>query len=187
MMVAPIAMPAERTDDELLAAGDSESFAIFYRRHVEWVLGFLQRRTRDPELAADLASEVFAAALVARKRYKPRDGRANSWLFRIALNKLTDAQRRGWAEDRARRQLRMQPVLPDDADLRRIEALGDEVEAMVYVRELPPEQRAAISAHVLHGRSYADIAGQLGVSEAVTRKRVSRGLAALRTRMGGQR
>jgi RNA polymerase sigma factor (sigma-70 family) len=187
MMLAPIAMSTERTDDDLLAASDSESFAIFYRRHVDWVMGFLQRRTRDPELAADLTSEVFAAALLARRRYKPRDGRANSWLFRIALNKLTDAQRRGWAEDRARRRLGMQPVLPDDEDLRRIEGLGQEVEAMAYVRELPVEQRAAVTAHVIRGRSYADIASELGVSEAVTRKRVSRGLAALRMRMGGQR
>jgi RNA polymerase sigma-70 factor (ECF subfamily) len=83
------------SDDELLAAGDPQSFAAFYRRHVNWVLGYLQRRTRNPELAADLTAEVFAAALLGRRRYRPRDGHANSRLFRIALNKLADSQRRG--------------------------------------------------------------------------------------------
>jgi sigma-70-like protein len=36
------------------------------------------RRTGDPELAADLAAEAFAAALVAVRRY--RAGPAPAWL-----------------------------------------------------------------------------------------------------------
>lgn len=181
-----VAIADTRTDDELLCAGDPESFALFYRRHLDWVLGFLQRRTRDPELAADLAAEVFAAALLARRRYRPRDGHANSWLFRIAVNKLTDAQRRGSAETRARDRLRMQPVIPDDDDLRAIEALGEEVSALVALDHLPDEQRSAITARVLHDRDYGEIAVRQGVSETVVRKRVSRGLAALRARIGAR-
>jgi RNA polymerase sigma-70 factor (ECF subfamily) len=95
--------PELRTDDELLISGDAGDFEVFYRRHAEWVLGYLARRTRDADLAADLCAEVFAAALLSRPRYRARDGHANSWLFRIAANKLADAQRRGYAEDRARR------------------------------------------------------------------------------------
>ncbi len=176
-----------RSDDDLLLAGDPESFAIFYRRHVDWVLGFLQRRTHDPELAADLAAETFAAALLARRRYQPRDGHANSWLFRIALNKLTDAQRRGAAEDRARRRLGMERVVPDEDDLRRIERLGEEVSALGAVAALPAEQRDAIRARVLEEREYSEVAARLGVSEVVARKRVSRGLAALRSTVGAPR
>ena len=178
-----LAMVRELTDDELLLAGDTESFALFYRRHVDWVLGFLHRRTRDPELAADLCAEVFAAALLARGRYKPRDGAANSWLYRIALNKLNDALRRGYAEDRARRKLGMQPVVPDDADLRRIEELGE----AELLADLPGDQAQAVRARVLDELEYDEIATGLGVSEAVVRKRVSRGLAALRGRIGGGR
>ena len=53
-------------DDELLAGHDVASFALFYRRHVDAMLGFFSRRTRDAELAADLTAETFAAALAAR-------------------------------------------------------------------------------------------------------------------------
>ena len=42
----------------------------------------------------------------------------------------------------------------------------------------------AVQAHVVAERDYAEIAQDLNVSEAVVRKRVSRGLAALRHRMG---
>ena len=178
-------MDDPRSDDELMCAGDPESFGVFYRRHLDWVLAFLQRRTGDPEVAADLAAETFAAALLARRRYRPGDGQANSWLFRIALNKLTDAQRRGRAQDHARQRLRMQPVVPDDDDLRHIEALGRDTNVLAVLNELPPPQRRAVTARVLLERDYDDIAAQHGVSETVARKRVSRGLAALRARIGG--
>ena len=60
-------------DENLLAAtarGDADAFAVFYRRHLALVLGFCLRATGDREVAADLASEVFAAALVACGRYR---------------------------------------------------------------------------------------------------------------------
>lgn len=173
-------MVRELTDDELLLAGDADSFSLFYRRHVDWVLGFLHRRTGDPELAADLCAEVFAAALIARDRYRPRDGKANSWLYRITLNKLNDSFRRGYAENRARRKLGMQRLDLDDDDLRRIEELGD----ADLLAGLPVDQAQAVRARVLDELDYDEIAAGLGVSEAVVRKRVSRGLGSLRGRVG---
>ena len=66
-------MPAAtlRTDDELLSSDDPEAFGVFYDRHVRALLGYFARRTRDPEVAADLTAETFASALVARRRFKP--------------------------------------------------------------------------------------------------------------------
>lgn len=69
VVVEPIA--DSRGDDELLVAtadGDAEAFAVFYRRHVGEVLGFLSRRTGSYELAADLAGETFAGALLGCRR-----------------------------------------------------------------------------------------------------------------------
>ena len=175
---------AEPSDAELLTASDTRSFELFYRRNFEAVLGFFARRTRDPELAADLAAETFAAALIARRRFRQGQGRADSWLFSIAYHKLADAQRRGAAEDRARRRLGMERIELTDGDLARIEQLADENQAQASVDGLPPDQGDAIRAHVLRGRSYADIARSQHTSEAVVRKRVSRGLAVLRSRMG---
>ena len=175
---------ADPSDSELLSATDTRSFELFYRRNFEAVLGFFARRTRDPELAADLTAETFAAALTARRRYKPGKGHADSWLFAIAYHKLADAQRRGAAEDRARRRLGMERIELTDGDLLRIEQLADENRALASVEQLAPEQRDAITAHVLRDRSYADIARSTKTSEAVVRKRVSRGLAIVRQRIG---
>src|SRR3954467_3044883 len=114
------------TDEELLSARDAASFELFYCRHVDALLGFFARRTRDPELAADLAAETFAAALASRRRYRPEAGAAAGWLYGIGTKKLADAQRRGYAEMRARRRMGMERIELDDDDFARIEALGAE-------------------------------------------------------------
>ena len=180
-------MPAiDDIDDRLLASGAAEDFGRFYDRHVRTVLGYFQRRTRNPELAADLTAETFAAALVGRRRFKPGPVPASVWLFGIARHKLADWQREGVAEDRMRRRLGLERLAVSEADVELIVWLGDEVAAQL-VSELPEDQADAVRAHVLEDRPYREIAAAGHTSEAAVRKRVSRGLSALRTRMGGDR
>ena len=174
-------------DEELLAGHDVASFALFYRRHVDAMLGFFSRRSRDAELAADLTAETFAAALAGRARYRPEAGAAVSWLFAIAMHKLVDAQRRGHAERRAQRRLGMERIELDDEDIARINALGDDPGVASWLQTLSHDQAEAIRAHVIDERSYEAIAEHEHVSPAVVRKRVSRGLAVVRDRMGSRR
>ena len=179
----------EPTDDELLVAarGDAAAFEAFYRRHVDAVTGYFMRRTRDPEVAADLMAETFAAALLGVRRYRPGGEPASAWLFGIARNKLARWQRRQGVERRARRRLGIGRLELDDADLAAIESLADAQRAEEVLRgelgRLPDEQRQAITAHVVDEREYADIAREQGVSEPAVRQRVSRGLRRLRARM----
>jgi len=174
------------SDDLLLAAYDAASFERFYVRHVDGLLGYFARRTPDAELAADLTAETFAAALAGRRRYRPGAGPAAGWLYGIAAKKLADAQRRGYAERRARQRLGMERLELSDEDVARIERLSDSERATLLVGELHDDQRRAIVAHVVDERSYHDIAVELDTSEAVVRKRVSRGLATVRGLMGGR-
>jgi DNA-directed RNA polymerase specialized sigma24 family protein len=75
----------------------------------------------------------------------------------------------------------MEPITLDDDDLERIEAtVGRRVDVDGILAELPADQRAAVRARILDERSYPEIAVDLSCSEAVARKRVSRGLARLR-------
>jgi RNA polymerase sigma-70 factor (ECF subfamily) len=173
----------EATDRELLLKGDAAAFAVFYDRHAEWVLGFLRRRSPDGEAAADLAAEVFAAALSGRRRYRSKDESAHAWLLAIASNKLNSALRSGYAERRARTRLAMRPVEVTDDDVARIDALA-EVSVVELLQDLPTDQRTAVLARIVDEGEYADIAVTQGVSEAVVRQRVSRGLAGLRRQWG---
>ena len=179
--------PTAVSDEALLAGTDPAGFEEFYGRHVDTLLGFFARRTRDAELAADLTAETFAAALSGRRRFDAGHGSAVGWLFGIAMKKLADAQRRGYADKKARRRLGMERIDLTDADIARIDRLGESTAASALVEALAPDQREAIRAHVLDERSYADIAADIEVSEAVVRKRVSRGLKTVRERMGARR
>jgi RNA polymerase sigma factor (sigma-70 family) len=174
------------TDEELLASPEREAFGMFYDRHARSVLEYFARRTRDPESAADLTAETFAAAIVARRRFRPGSVPAAAWLFGIAHHKLADSQRRGRAENRALRRLGVQRPRLGEEDARLVELMADEVSAQL-LSELPKDERRAIQAHVLEGREYAEIAAAAVISEPAARMRVSRGLGRLRARMGGQR
>jgi RNA polymerase sigma factor (sigma-70 family) len=176
-----------RTDEDLLhdTPENPEAFGIFYRRHVDPVLSFFRVRTGDPELAADLMAETFAAALLAAPRFKPRREPAVAWLFTIARRKLIDSWRRGRVEDAARRKLGMEPIELDDGGLARIDALVDEerdpLPLLELMNRLPDEQREALRLRVIDERDYPDIARQLECSEAVVRQRVSRATRSLRS------
>jgi RNA polymerase sigma factor (sigma-70 family) len=177
----------DATDEQLLVARDAASFELFYVRHVDAVLGFFARRTFDAETAADLCAETFAAALSSRHRFRADGPPATAWLFGIGAKKLADAQRRGYADMRARRRLGMERIELSDRDIARIERLGESDETRALMEQLPAEQRSAITAHVIDERPYGEIAGELHTSEAVVRKRVSRGLATMRRRIGAGR
>jgi RNA polymerase sigma-70 factor (ECF subfamily) len=172
----------EPSDETLLARtpSDPEAFGAFYRRHEDAVLAFMVVRVRDGELAADLTAETFAAALLSAPRFEPRPEPAVAWLFGIARNVLRRSLERRRVEDRARRRLGMEPLVLSDEDVGAVEALLGDVSVRALLDELPLGQAEAISARVLDDASYEDIAGRLRVSEAVVRKRVSRGLLTLR-------
>jgi len=182
-------MAADEPPDEALlvaAKGDPEAFGAFYARRVDAVLAFFLRRTHDRELAADLTAETFAAALIAVRRYRPQRDRALAWLYTIAHRKLVDSIRRGRVEDRARRRLRLEPLVLDDEDLRRVEERARSAEgaaALAALEQLSTAQRTAIVGRVVDGANYGELARRLSCSEAVARKRVSRGLANLRARL----
>lgn len=173
---------AELPDAELLAADDPEAFGVFYDRHVLALLGFFYRRTACAESAADLTAETFAAAFVARRRYRDLGAPARAWLIGIGRRKLARLFRRQRVDMRARRGLGMQRVELDDESLERIEELVDLHPLAEAVREAMGElspKLAAVSLRVGDGLPYAEVARRLGCSEGAARVRVARALAKL--------
>jgi RNA polymerase sigma factor (sigma-70 family) len=177
----------EVSDGELLAATASrpDAFAAFYDRYETAVVGYFTRRTGDPEVAGDLAAEVFAAALTAAHRYRPENPTAAGWLFTIARHTLSNSLRRGRVEARARRRVGISEAVAFTSDeLERVEnAASASGWVLELLERLPAEQREAVRARILDERSYPDIAGELEISELVIRKRVSRGLSNLRAEL----
>ena len=161
-------LPDARSDDELLvatAAGDADAFAVFYERHIALVLSVLAQRTGSYELAADLAGETFAAALLGCRRFRPGGAPAAAWLLGIAQNKLRESARRQRVVDRARPRLGMPVLGLDDDPLIRVEELAsDDGRALALLDQLPPAQREAVRSRVLDETDYRELATQMGCS-----------------------
>jgi RNA polymerase sigma factor (sigma-70 family) len=174
------------SDAELLTRSEKEpdAFAVFYRRHEILVLRVLMARCHDPELAADLAAESFASALEAADSFDQEQAGGTSavpWLLTIALNTLRASVRRGAVAEDARRRLGCEPVVLEDDELARVEEVTSADSSLQeLLNTLAPDLREAIVARVLEERDYEDIADELGSSQMVVRKRVSRGLSRLR-------
>lgn len=173
-----------RSDAALLRTDSPEAFGAFYRRHLGWVLRWLAARVRDRELAADLAGEVFASALKARRSFDADRVSAEPWLQVIARNVLVDSVRRGRVADSARQELGMASLALTDDDIANVDVLinraRDRSPATRAFADLPPDQSAAVRARVIDQQDYAEIALSLDCSQAVVRQRVSRGLRAMR-------
>jgi RNA polymerase sigma-70 factor (ECF subfamily) len=161
----------------------TEDFGAFYRAHLDLVLAFCLSRSGDPELAADLAAEVFAAALIGRDGYRSDRGQVRQWLLGIAAHKVADMRRRGHVERRAQHDLGMLAIEWTEMDLERVSGPWGRGEVVSLLGELPADQVAAIQARVMNERPYAEIAKDTGVSQQAVRKRVSRGLATLRAHL----
>lgn len=165
-------------DEALIEASfrDPEAFGAFYLRHVIAVHRFFTARIPDWAVAADLTADVFTAAIAKRQQFDSRRGSAQTWLWQIARSKLADYLRHQEVVDKH------SPAFdtaidgaPDEYDLG-----GNETRALDALDALPDEQRVAVRRRVIDELSHAEIAERSGDSQATIRKRVSRGLQALR-------
>ncbi len=174
----------EWSDTQLLHDRDDpeESFSIVYRRHAAAILRFVASRGVDIETAADIVGDTFVAVLVGRYGFRGPDPSARLWVLGIAARKLADVHRRRAREYRRQRSLIDVAITltAPDRDSYELVAARSESPAIAALGDLPGDQQLAIRARIVDDRQYREIAEALGLTEQATRKRVSRGLAAIR-------
>jgi DNA-directed RNA polymerase specialized sigma24 family protein len=66
--------------DERTGLSEQE-YLTLYRDTGESLLRFFVRRTFDPQTAADLTAETYAAAFASRRSFEPDRGDARAWLL----------------------------------------------------------------------------------------------------------
>ena len=173
----------DTTDDVALllrSNRDPEAFGILYDRTVTDVLRFCMRRLGDAATAADITSEVYAAAYAQRGRFRDTGAPVVAWLYGIARRQIASYVWREKVSEKYRRKLRIDPASIGQPDIERIEALVD-FEPMrgalrEAVAELPSAQAEAVHLRVVDDLPYPEVANRLGCTEGAARVRVSRGL-----------
>jgi len=70
--------------------GDPEAFGQLYDRFQPEIVRYLAHRVGDPDIAEDLAQQVFMKAWQAIPRYEHRGAPFRAWLYRMAHNQMVD-------------------------------------------------------------------------------------------------
>jgi RNA polymerase sigma factor (sigma-70 family) len=159
---------------DLVRAGSEPAFETIVERYRRALMGYVSRLL-PPERAEDVVQQAFVNAYEAMQR---GDAELNlkPWLYRIAHNTALNALRdRGLRHDQLDESI--DGVERPDQALERTQGLRD---VLVAVQALPNRQRDAIVLRELEGRSYAEIALALGVTDGAVRQLLNRARNSLR-------
>jgi RNA polymerase sigma-70 factor (ECF subfamily) len=175
---------SESADEDLLRrlSSDPVAFEVFYRRHVDRVIGFATRRVTDPADAADLVATTFVTVLTAARSYDPGRGEPGAWLLGITARLIVNARRRKVRESAALARIAGRRLI-DQSDIERLEERIDAARssrAMIAALErLRPRAREALLLVGAAGLQPTEAARVLGISPAAFRMRLSSARRAL--------
>lgn len=165
----------EPSDVDLLAAhvaGDRHAFETLLSRHYDHLWHVAKRTSYTTEDAADALQEALLSAHRNAGSFR-RDAAVRSWLHTIVVNACLDRIRR----NKARPAVSLSA--DEDDEPRDTRDYVSEVELSLVVEralaQLPPDQRTAIVAVDLEGRSTSEAAALLGVPEGTVKSRCARG------------
>jgi RNA polymerase sigma-70 factor, ECF subfamily len=185
---------AETYDDELAVAtraarGDHAAFGALVRTYEPRLLAYLVQMLGDQEAARDVAQETFLAAYRALPRWRPPDDThadtghpLSPWLYRIATNKALSLLRSHTGQTGVVAATGI-PIgyLGSEAITGGFEERYAARELLQgALRQLSEDDAACLVLHYVAGERYSEIAARLDMTSEAVRKRVSRGLTALR-------
>jgi RNA polymerase sigma-70 factor (ECF subfamily) len=164
--------------------GDVDIFTALVREHVDGLTRFAFSLVADEDTAHDIVQDVFARIWHLGSDWNPSGG-IEAYLFSAvrhrALNVLRNRRTRQRAED-VMRTLDLGETHPDPyVDVALVQRVSKEFLA------LTDRQRDALRLRYGQGHTMAQIAQILGIDLRATERLVTRGLAALRTRLIGDR
>jgi RNA polymerase sigma factor (sigma-70 family) len=156
-----------------MALEQDQRISELVRRELPRLRNFIRRRVPDPRDVEDILQDVFCELVEANRLLMPIE-HVTGWLFRVARNRIIDLFRKKKPEsfsdaavaDEDDELLRFEDLLPSPDDgpeaLYARNVLLDELE--LAIDELPEKQREVFVAHELEGRSFKEMAAEMGVS-----------------------
>ncbi len=137
------------------------------------------RMTRDQQLAADVAQEVFLDLWERPDQWQPERGALRPFLVVVARRRAIDLLRSRTAA--RRREERHELLRVPGPDLReQVEARLESTMVRAAVRKLPDEERQAVELAYFADLSHRQVAADLGIPEGTAKSRLRLALARLR-------
>jgi RNA polymerase sigma-70 factor (ECF subfamily) len=150
-----------------------------FAEHSQRLYAFVAYRTGDPSVAEEIVGDTFERVVRTRRRFDRGKGSEQSWIYAIALNLVTDHQRRAGVERRAL----------DGAGPERDEAgdpltrVADRDELSRALDRLDPEVREVLALRYGADLRLKDIAKLTGRPLSTVHERLQRGLRSLQAQL----
>ncbi len=190
----PSGLRTDSVRDDLTAASDpslvlalaryrQEALGEVYRRHAGAVFGLAKRILDDQARAEEVVQEVFLRLWNQPDRFDPERGSLRSFLLAQAHSRAVDVLR---SETSRRRR--------EERDARQAAAGGYDLDRQVWdlalaehvrsaMERLHPGERAAVELAYFGGRTYREVAVELGEPEGTVKSRIRNGLKRLRAEL----
>jgi RNA polymerase sigma-70 factor, ECF subfamily len=158
-----------------LVARDPAALSEMYEQFGSYVYGLAARVIGDRRAAEDVTQDVFLSLWERPEMFDPDRGRLRTFVGTLAHRRAIDLVRREEARKRraARDAATVLPI-PDVDELAIAIVTAEHVRA--EVEELPAEQREAIELAYFAGRTYRQVARELGIPEGTAKSRMRLGL-----------
>jgi RNA polymerase sigma-70 factor (ECF subfamily) len=155
----------------LLARLDHEHLGKFFEKYHRPILGYLQHRVGDRDIAEDLTSETFLAAVDGFWRFRFRGVSFGAWLFQLARGRLGRYYRkRQNRQDVSFVEGLHDPVAGSDVQ-ERLEGEQDRQLLALCLRELDPENQDLLALHYWGGLTLAQTATVMKMKTDVVKAR----------------
>ena len=155
--------------------GDERALRALWSQHSPHIDAVIRRLVGDPDLAADVAQEVWIQIFRALPSYRG-DAQFGTWAHRIAVNRTLNALRR------VRRLSQMEAEIEEDSAS--VEHEGDRSLLMQTIEEaaakLAPGARAVFVLHDVEGYTHEEIAESLGITPGGSKSQLFKARAKLR-------
>ena len=155
--------------------GDERALRALWSQHAPHIDAVVRRLVGDPDLAADVAQEVWIQIFRALPSYRG-ESQFGTWAHRIAVNRTINALRR------VRRLARLEAEIEEDTaavdhDAERSLLLASIEEAAA---KLSPGARTVFVLHDVEGYKHEEIAEMLGITSGGSKAQLHRARMLLR-------
>lgn len=172
------AKSAERTLVDRARDMDGEAWDALYGEHYAAIYRYAHIRVGDPQIAEDLASEVFLQAVKSIGRYRYRGISFRAWLYRIAHNVTADHGRKMVSRSRVESPTNVDDLNPSQPDF--APAIAQRGELDTAIRQLTEDQQQVVILRFVESLTIAETAAATNRTEGAVKALQHRGVARLR-------